>query len=267
MRSTMTGPTTKATIMTQRTARAKQAPTSIWTRRGLATAAVVASGFLALIGGGTERDAAAASTVSEELSIADVDEVEVNGVGTLIITQGETEELTITAEADILPKIKTAVSKGRLTIEPEDSFTTSEEITYELTIKDLRAIIVEGSAEAEAEAFATEELTLEAGGSGTITLTELEVDKLEVTIEGSATVEVAGTATEQRVEVEGSGTYEAEELESRDAIVSVDGSGEATVQVSDTLEAEAGGAGTIAYAGDPTVEATTSGAGEVEPLD
>jgi hypothetical protein len=253
----------KVTRMTQRAARTEQSP--IWKTRRLVTAAVVV-GLLALVGL-SGRDVDALATVAEERTIADVDEVEVDGVGTLIITQGETEELTVTAEADVLPKIKTTVSQGRLTIEPDGSFTTSEEITYELTIKDLRTIIVEGSVEAEAEEFSTEELRLEAGGSASMTLGELEVDKLEVKIEGSATVELAGSATEQQVEIDGSGTYEAEKLESEDAVVRVDGAGEATVQVSDTLEAEAGGAGTISYAGDATVEATTSGAGEVEPLD
>lgn len=255
-----------STTTIQRTARTEQ--TAIWKRRGLATAAAVAAGVLALAGGGERSGVVAGNgTVAEERSIADVTEVEVKGVGTLIITLGETEELTVTAETAVLPKIKTAVSNGRLTIEPDGSFSTTEEVTYDLTIKELRAIVVEGSAEVEAEALATEELRLEAGGSASITVTELEVDKLEVTIEGSATVELAGSATEQRVEIEGSGSYEAEELASQDAIVIVDGAGEATVQVSDTLEAEAGGAGTIEYTGDPTVNATTSGAGEVEPLD
>ena len=235
-------------------------------RRGLATAAIVAAGVLSLVGGGIDREAAAAGTVTEEREIAAVDEVAVIGVGTLFITQGETEELLVTAEDRIMPHIETDVEDGVLTIQTVGQFSSTEPVVYELTVPDLRAIGVAGAADVESEALATEELVLVAKGSGTIAVADLAVEQLVVSIDGAAEVALAGSAGQQFVLVKGSGTFDAAGLQSEAAAVSVDGSGEAVVDVRNTLEAETAGAGSIQYAGDPEVNAVNEGAGSVEPI-
>ena len=182
---------------------------------------------------------------SEPRDVSGFDEVELRGVGNLSIEQTGSESLSVEAEEDVLPKIRTEVENSRLTIGPEPNSTinTTKPINYRLTVKDLNALEVSGSGDVEAEG--------------------IDTDELAVHISGSGEVEISGSADSQEVDLSGSSDYKAEDLESREATIDVRGSGSATVNVSDELDAEVSGSGSVEYVGDPTINQDVSGAGEV----
>ena len=162
-------------------------------------------------------------TTSESRDVSGFEEVELRGVGNLYIRQGKSESLTVEAEEDVLPKIRTKVGDNRLIIGPKRSTTinTTEPINYELTVEDLSALEVSRSGDVEAEGISTDELT--------------------VTIDGAGDVEISGEVDSQNVEVSGSGEYRAEDLESKWAEVDVGGTGSAIVNASEELEARVSG--------------------------
>ena len=182
---------------------------------------------------------------SESRDVSGFEEVELRGMGNLSIQQADSESLTVEAEEDVLPKIKTKVKNNRLIIGPKRNTTinTTEPIDYELTVEDLSALKVSGSGDVEAE--------------------DISTDELVVTISGTGDVEISGEANSQDVDISGSSNYQAEDLESREATVDIGGSGSATVNVSDELDAKVSGSASIEYIGDPTVRQDVSGAGEV----
>lgn len=182
---------------------------------------------------------------SEARDVSGFNEVELKGVGNLSLEQTGSESLTVEAEEDVLPKIRTEVENKRLIISPErnTSINTTKPINYKLTVKDLN--------------------TLEVSGSGNVEAEDINTDELAVTIGGAGDVEIRGSADSQEVEISGSGEYKAGDLESKEATIDVRGSGLATVNVSDELEAEVSGSGSVEYIGDPTVQQEVSGAGEV----
>ena len=183
--------------------------------------------------------------VSESRDVGSFDEVELRGVGNLSIEQADNESLTVEAEEDVLPKIRTEVENSHLTIGPEPNsiINTTKPINYRLIVKDLNALDVSGSGDVEAEG--------------------IDTDELAVTISGTGEVEISGNTYSQDVEILGSGEYKAEDLESKEAKIDVSGSGSATVNVSDQLDAEVSGSGSVEYVGDPTINQDVSGAGEV----
>jgi hypothetical protein len=73
----------------------------------------------------------------------------------------------------------------------------------------------------------------------------------------------AGRVTSQHVSIPGSGTYLGPQLASREAEVTLAGSGTAVVRVSDRLHAEIGGTGTVQYIGTPVVERNITGVGTI----
>ncbi|MDP9474694.1 MAG: DUF2807 domain-containing protein [Actinomycetota bacterium] len=191
-------------------------------------------------------DGSAAGTVaSETRDVSGFDEVELSGVGNLSIRQTGTESLSVTAEEDVLPKIRTEVVDGRLIVgpEPNASIETTEPIDYELTVGDLHALEVSGSGDVDARGIQTE--------------------KLATTVSGSGAVEISGKTESQQVNVSGTGGYEAEDLESKEAKVDVEGAGSAVVNASEELDAKVGGTGSVEYVGDPTVDQDVSGIGRV----
>ena len=191
-------------------------------------------------------DQGSSGTTSESRDVSGFEEVELRGTGTLSIQQGDSESLTVEAEEDVLPKIRTKVKNNRLIIGPRRNSTisTTEPINYELTVKDLNALKVSGSGDVEAE--------------------DISADELAVTMSGSGDVQISGKVGSQKVDISGSGDYKAEDLESTRADVDVGGSGSAVVNASEELEAKVSGSGSIEYIGDPTVEQDVSGSGEVE---
>jgi hypothetical protein len=181
----------------------------------------------------------------ESRKVSGFDGVELRGVGNLSIEQTGRESLTVEAEKAVIPKITTRVVDGRLIIGPEanSAVHTTGPINYRLTVKDLNALEVMGTANAEA--------------------TGIETDRLAVTISGAGNVRMSGTADEQEVDISGTGTYLAENLESREVEINVAGAGSAIVNAKEKLDAEISGVGSVEYVGDPRIQQSISGAGQV----
>jgi Putative auto-transporter adhesin, head GIN domain len=191
------------------------------------------------------NDEPSSNVTSESREVSGFNEVELKGIGNLSIEQAESESLTVEADEDVIPKIRTEVKNNRLIISPRrnTSINTTEPINYKLTVKDLDALKVSGSGDVKAEGIST--------------------DDLAVTISGTGNIKISGKADSQDVEISGSGDYLAEDLESKEAKIDVGGSGSAIVNVSEELEAGVSGSGSVEYVGDPAVKQNVSGAGGV----
>jgi len=178
-------------------------------------------------------------------NVSGFEEVELRGVGNLAIEQSGSESLSVEAEEDVLPKLRTEVVKGRLILgpKPNTSIQTTEPINYKLSVKDLNALAVSGSGNVEAEGIGT--------------------DRLALTISGAGNVKTGGEADKQEVNISGSGDYRAEDLESKEVKIDIAGSGSAIVNVSEELDAKISGVGSVEYIGDPTVSQDVSGVGRV----
>ncbi len=186
-----------------------------------------------------------ANITKESRSVSGFEEVQLNGVGNLSIEQTGSESLSVEAQEHVLPKLKTEVVNNRLIIGPTPNTTirTTEPINYTLTVKDLSALGVSGSANVEAAGINT--------------------DRLTVTVSGAANIKIGGEADEQEINISGSGNYRAGDLESKEVKIAVMGAGSALVNVSEELDAEISGVGSVEYIGDPTVKQDVSGVGRV----
>lgn len=198
-------------------------------------------------------------------NVSGFDRVSLQGIGTLVIEQGDTESLTIDAEERVLQRIETVVENGTLYIRPDRGYRTREEIIYSLTLDDLSGIELSGAGQAQAQRLETGSLSLTLSGAGALAIEELIANTLDVQSTGNVSVSLAGTVDSQTVSFGQAGTYDAANLESRVATVSVDGAAQAIVNVSETLDASASGASSIVYYGDPALSESTSGVGSVSP--
>src|SRR5215217_7396259 len=105
----------------------------------------------------------------ESRNVRDFEEVELRGVGNLSIEQTGSESLTVEAEEDVIPKVTTKVVNDRLIIGSEfNTIHTTVPITYRLTVKDLSALEVLGSANVEAESIKTDSLAVTISGAGNV---------------------------------------------------------------------------------------------------
>ena len=198
-------------------------------------------------------------------AVSGFDRVSLQGVGTLVIEQGDTESLTIDAEPRVLRRIETVVGGDTLYIRPDRGFTTRDPIIFSLTVDDLNGIELSGAGQVQMERLETDDFGLNVSGAGSVTIEELIAETLDVEATGNASITLGGTVDSQTVTFGQAGTYDAANLESRVATVSVDGAAQAIVNVSESLDASASGASSIVYYGDPAVSESTSGVGSVAP--
>jgi len=202
---------------------------------------------------------------SETRDVHDFDRVELVGIGTLNITQGAAEALTVQAEDNLLPKIGSVVQGGTLTLAPDPgvSLNPTKPIVYDLTVKQLHGIDVAGSADVKASGLTSDQLLLSMSGSGGMDASRISADALTVQLSGSGVVTVSGHASRQMVTISGSGRYVAGDLSSQQAVVGVSGSGTAAVNVSDSLTAMVSGSGDVTYKGTAKVQQHVTGSGSV----
>ncbi len=225
----------------------------------LAVAACQASPINVLTGSGTVR--------SESRPVSAFDEVELAGLGALTITQGQQESLTVEAEDNLLPTIRSDVRGRRLVIELDEGRTVNlrptKPIRYTVTVRDLSAVKLSGAGTVAIPSLTTTRLDVRMSGAGDVSLDDLTASELALSLSGAGDATVSGTVTRQEVSMSGLGSYHAEHLESQEARVNKSGAGNATVRVSSTLNVKASGAGTVEYIGDPTVSQDISGASRV----
>ncbi|MHC4956343.1 MAG: head GIN domain-containing protein, partial [Planctomycetota bacterium] len=183
------------------------------------------------------------------------------------LIQGDAERLTIEADDNLLPLIRSRVEGRRLIVGPDNvTLRPSRPIRIVLRLKRLQALALVGRMDARSASIEAERLDIVISGSGSVAVQDLEADTLEVVISGSGTVLLAGNVRHQSLNVSGSGGYESSGLKSRAARLRVGGSGNAKVWVTDELDAAISGSGTIGYYGRPNSTQKVSGSGEVRSL-
>lgn len=215
--------------------------------------------------------------LTEERAVSGFNRINLRGYGELFISQGEGESLTIQADEEVLPTIKTRVVDGELRIdiitdwvEKISSFFTrgfySQRISFEVTVKELANLEIIGAARVKVTGLQSEEFAVKLGGAADITIDSLKTERLKAELPGAGMLKITGETTEQSVIVSGAGNYEAPHLESQRATVQLTGLGKATVWVSEELEATLIGLGSIEYYGNPRVTKSIQGLGSITGL-
>jgi len=202
---------------------------------------------------------------SESRSVSGFNHVIVDGVGTLNITQGGSESLTIQAEDNLLPLLDSNVSGGTLEIGPTPNAQVipTKPIEYDLTVKQLQGVEVTGATDVKASSLDADQLNLTVTGASHMNLGRVTTGSLTVDVTGSGEVDLSGQAPKQTITISGSGKYLASNLASEQATVEVTGAGDCELRVSSHLSATITGSGHVTYTGTPTVDERITGAGTI----
>ncbi len=206
--------------------------------------------------------------ITETRAVSNFYQIQLDGAGRLIITQGTEESLEIQAEDNIMPRLTAEVENSTLILGyPELTWRTNiiptHTITYRLTVTDLTGLTINGAAQINIESFEAPSMAVAINGAGRVNINQLMVDSLDVRIAGAGSVEVAGEALDQTVSIEGAGNYQAGDFKTITTDISIDGLGNATVWAVDNLNVSISGAGNMSYYGAMDISKNISGAGNI----
>jgi hypothetical protein len=165
-----------------------------------------------------------------------------------ITVGGQTTEVTVEADDNLLPIITTEVRGDTLLISSEGSYQTRRNVKVTIATPGLTSVVV--------------------NGSGDIVARGVRGDWFTATVNGSGTVTATGELGSIDARINGSGDLRLTELTARRASITIAGSGGASVNASESLHAHVSGSGDIRYQSHPQMKLNTriEGSGNVKPL-
>jgi len=213
--------------------------------------------------------------VVEDRKVSGFDKILVTGAGRLIITQGDSESLSIETDDNLMEYIETKVEgntleigftedtlfssgRGQKALDPTDGF------IFRITVISLEEIAITGAADIEVEKLKTDQFDINLSGAGQVSVDDLNADHLSVFVSGAGDVNLAGKVETQVIRMSGFGRYQAFDLESQEADVTISGAGGANVWAIETLDVTISGAGDVKYYGSPSVTPNISGLGRIQ---
>ena len=184
---------------------------------------------------------------SESRELPRFDCVELAGSNNVTIQVGGGQSVVVHADDNLVDRVTTHVSGGRLVIgNAGGNFTTQRPMLVEITVP------------------AVNELAL--SGSGTIAAADVDATALAITLSGSGLVNASGSVDRLDVSLDGSADVQLQDLVARDVRAVVNGTGRVHVHATESLDASVPGSGAVMYTGNPAhVKQSVTGVGSVTP--
>jgi len=192
--------------------------------------------------------------------------MEINIPGKVVIKQGDTTRISIESYANVISAITTKVRRNVLYIEMSPCLKQVKSLKVEIMVRSLKKIVINGSAQATVLApLKPKRLNLTINGSGTIQ-TDVNTPRLDAEIRGSGEMIINGKTLYFKGHLSGSGVIRALGLISTKANLNVTGSGEIFITTTNKLNADISGSGIIHYSGSPRLHSNIKGNGKVSKV-
>jgi hypothetical protein len=193
--------------------------------------------------------------LSETRDVSGFDEIELEGLGRVILIQGEEESLTIETDDNLLQYITTNLRGRELQIKFKNkiNLVPTEAIIFRIYLRDLKSITASGGVAIEGGRLSLGNLEVMLNGAAMVKVDWLTATELKIVGNGVGNIVFAGEVERQEVELNGLGNYTAPNLQSQITEIVIGGAGNAVVWAEDTLDVEINGTGDVSYFGSPTL--------------
>lgn len=188
--------------------------------------------------------------VTKTLNIDNFDKVGVALNAKVILTQGNSQSVTVTGQQNIIDILEKDVDGRSWDIGFPSKYKVKnyDKLTIKITMPSFRALAIAGSGEIETNG--------DFSGLGNVNMA----------IAGSGDISVGGSAQDIRLEIAGSGSIDVAGLTSTDCDVEIAGSGDCQVNVGGKLDVSIAGSGSVRYKGSPSVSSSIAGSGSVRSM-
>ena len=205
---------------------------------------------------------------TKTIEALDFYKIDISIASQITISQGETYEVKVTGNPNIIAELKTSVVNNMLEIDLESGCYSYNKLAIEITIPELSLIRINGSSKVVINDFYDQSnLEVSISGSGQIFLNKFEgITNLNVDISGSGSFETnnyISTLNNSTVNISGSGRFDGYETTSNIVSAQISGSGKAYITATESLEATISGSGKMYYKGNPVITQTINGSGRL----
>lgn len=207
--------------------------------------------------------------ITEKRTTASYDEINVSGFFDVVLVSGKEGAISIQAEENILRYIKVEVEGNVLKIYTEKNvnISTNKNIILTVPFEQISFVSLSGSGDIISKnTIVSPTFKAKLSGSGDLTL-DVKSSDFEVNLSGSGDVVLTGNSDNFVSKTSGSGDVDATNLSTKNANLTISGSGDMKVNCTESLFARVSGSGDIEYKGDPKSKDTkVSGSGEISKM-
>lgn len=202
---------------------------------------------------------------SEEIVLEDIRELKVSSSVNVYLSQSETQKLMIEAPANYIELLNREVNGQKWDLKFSRCLKETENVKVFLSLPTIKGVMISGSGSVIGEnQLRGDQLKLEIHGSGDMDL-DLDMKKVRADIEGSGDIQLMGNTKEFNIEIDGSGDLNAINLITDNCTIEINGSGDAQVSASYSLDVEVNGSGDVEYSGNPKeLNSSINGSGSLK---
>ena len=204
----------------------------------------VYSGMNGLVGSPTR--------VTQEYDLDDFTAVETGGAFKVNITQGDEYSVAVTTNENVAPYLRVEQSGGTLSLGLENLWNfRNVTLEAEITVPALRGVSLSGASHGTISGFSSDE-NFSANLSGASSLRgDITAGDADLEGSGAARIELTGAGNDLRLHLSGASNAELGDFPVQGADVEASGASHALVNVAGRLHADASGASSIRYVGNP----------------
>lgn len=202
--------------------------------------------------------------VSETRSVGKFNAIALNMNAIVNVSDSMEHSCNVVAQQNLQEAIIIRTDGSTLVITNKGTIVSDEPIVINVSMSRAAMFEVNGSGKVIGlNTLKNEKMDFEVNGSGSINL-DVVTTKIACAATGSGVLELSGSTNSFDAEINGSGVIKAYDLSALTSKVKVNGSGEAFVNVGETLKATIAGSGVIKYKGQPKIDESVSGSGTIE---
>lgn len=164
------------------------------------TSCVSSQSFLPVKGNG--------ESVDRKFNVSDFDAIDVSGGFDVVLVQGNSEEVTLTAQENLFEYITVSVDQGTLKIYTENNIMSTRQMKARIAFKNIGKLRVSGGGDVTGETEVNvPDLDVELSGGGDLTTT-IKTDELRCHISGGGDAKIDGNIKYYFLELRGGGDVE-----------------------------------------------------------
>jgi len=210
--------------------------------------------------------------ITKTLHLTEFDKIDLQVGANVTIQQGDSQEVIITGQNNILEDLQTSVKNNQVKFSSQVHCLKNTKLDMMITVPNIDRVIIKGSGDVIVENFDNQsQLKGDIAGSGTIEINSFEgATDMAFTISGSGKViakEDISSLENLILKISGSGDYRGFPLATETVKATITGSGSAKVTPNKSLTATVSGSGDIHYKGKPsTLVTTVNGSGKIKAV-
>ena len=206
-------------------------------------------------------------------AFAGITGVTLSTIGELEIQLGDSEELRIETDDNLLEYFEARMDGGVLTIgttpgtSSRFSLRPSPTVNYTLTVKELEFIGLSSTGNVHAPTLSADRFEIRVTSTGDLSVDGIDANALDVEISSTGSVRIDGGVVDgQDISISSTGDYDGESVRSTRATVRLSSTGSARLWAEKSLDATLNSTGSVYYKGDPEVADSQNSTGRVRRI-